>query len=213
MCLPAHCACRKQGCRQGWKLRVQSPTWPCPDLVHTRRLYLNSDAGSALYVNDELVVDNDFKHKERELFVSMFLSKGMHKSERRGGWGAATCGQGQHGAALSAPLPLGRHKSARLGNPRHSRIQPFPSSFNAVRIEYFNDDDDDTVLQFRWKSDEKGIKEKTVVSGALLKTSNPNPTPVVSCEWSGGGLCSRHSKTDRIGAAYANKRSAGQMPH
>lgn len=59
--------------------------------------------------------------------------------------------------------------------------QPYPTPA-PVRIEYFNDDDDDTVLQFRWKSDEKGIKEKTVVTGALLKTSNPNPVPVVSCK-------------------------------
>lgn len=51
-----------------------------------------------------------------------------------------------------------------------------------MRIEYFNDNDEDTVLQFRWKSDEKGIKEKTVITGALLKTANPAPAPVVSCK-------------------------------
>lgn len=45
------------------------------------RLYLNSDAGSNLWINDDLVVENEFKHRERELFVSIFLSKGLHKSE------------------------------------------------------------------------------------------------------------------------------------
>jgi len=58
----------------------------------TYTFFLTSDDGSALYINGERVINNDFMHGDIELQVALELGAGMHDIEIRyfdGGWDAS----------------------------------------------------------------------------------------------------------------------------
>ena len=56
------------------------------------RFYLNSDDGSRLYINDEMIVDNDGGHGPLERVGNVELKPGLHKimvdyhNQNGGGW-------------------------------------------------------------------------------------------------------------------------------
>ena len=59
-------------------------------------LFLNSDAGSQLLINGDLVIDNSGLHAEKEESVSLFLEEGMHFGEvarTAGPWAQSTGGR------------------------------------------------------------------------------------------------------------------------
>ena len=79
-----------------------------------------------------------------------------------------------HARARAPPRP----PASRLAR---SALPPLPTPRRpAVRVEYFNSRDDDSVLQLQWASPEKGIKREPL-AGAYLQVARPaDAKPAIS---------------------------------
>lgn len=136
---PAPFACARATCRPlpppppPLALLKPPPLHSTP-LSPVHRLYLNSDAGSNLLVDGELVIDNEARHKERELSVTMFLQQGLHAGGQPPAAGAGSAGRGR-GVGQAGELEGGCAVLGRAGQPAPCRARPaYPTCRRCPRL-------------------------------------------------------------------------------